>query len=141
MLKNQDQDAAAGVGENGAAGDTRPGGGLGTPIDAPDPLDKYRWPILAGFVVVLVGGAFYIVNRSRSLKVIPTGSASVASSLPLASSGSPATSAHSGLLDGLKEELFQLELEHKQGKISDAEYTETKAALDQTLARALKRKS
>jgi len=43
------------------------------------------------------------------------------------------------LLQGLKEELFQLEMEHKQGKISDAEYTKTKAALDQTLARALKR--
>ena len=42
-------------------------------------------------------------------------------------------------LDGLKDELFQLELEHKQGQISDQEYAKTKAALDQTLARALKR--
>ena len=25
---------------------SRPGGGLGPPIDAPDPLQKYRWPIL-----------------------------------------------------------------------------------------------
>ena len=43
------------------------------------------------------------------------------------------------LMQGLKEELFQLELEHKQGKISDEEYAKTKAALDQTLARAIKR--
>jgi len=44
-------------------------------------------------------------------------------------------------LAGLKEELFDLEMEHKQGKISDVDYLKTKAALDQTLERALKRKS
>jgi hypothetical protein len=146
----QDQEASAGAGGSDANADTRPGGGLGAPIEAPDPLDKYRWYILSGFLVVLVGGAFYIVNRARSVKVIPAGSASSlpsypsGSSVPPASFGSPASStasAHSGLLDGLKEELFQLELEHKQGKISDAEYASTKAALDQTLTRALKRKS
>jgi hypothetical protein len=45
------------------------------------------------------------------------------------------------LLEGLKEELFELEVEHKQGRISQQEYEKTKAALDQTLARALKRES
>ena len=45
------------------------------------------------------------------------------------------------LLEGLKEELFDLEVEHKQGRISQQEYETTKAALDQTLQRALKRES
>ena len=45
------------------------------------------------------------------------------------------------LLEGLKEELFQLEVEHKQGRISQQEYEKTKAALDHTLQRALKRES
>jgi hypothetical protein len=45
------------------------------------------------------------------------------------------------LLEGLKEELFELEVEHKQGRISQQEYEKTKAALDQTLQRALKRES
>jgi hypothetical protein len=45
------------------------------------------------------------------------------------------------LLEALKEELFQLEMEHKQGQISDQEYAKAKSALDQTLARAIKRKS
>jgi len=35
--------------------------------------------------------------------------------------------------------MFQLEVEHKQGKIALAEYEKIKAALDQTLDRALKR--
>jgi len=142
----QDQEASAGGGGSDSNADARPGGGLGAPIEAPDPLDKYRGFILAGFGVVLVAGAIYIVNRARSVKVIPAGSSSsVASSssisVPFAMPASSTPSAHSGLLDGLKEELFHLELEHKQGKISDADYASTKAALDQTLARALKRKS
>ena len=45
------------------------------------------------------------------------------------------------LLEGLKDELFELEVEHKQGRISQQEYEKTKAALDQTLQRALKRES
>jgi hypothetical protein len=44
------------------------------------------------------------------------------------------------LLEGLKEELFELEVERQQGTISVAEYEKAKAALDQTLHRALTRK-
>ena len=45
------------------------------------------------------------------------------------------------LLDALKEELFQLEMERHQGKISADEYEKAKTALDTTLARAAKRAS
>jgi hypothetical protein len=47
----------------------------------------------------------------------------------------------SGLMDGIKEELFQIEVERKQGQISQTEYQNAKTALDQTLARALKREA
>jgi hypothetical protein len=50
-------------------------------------------------------------------------------------------SSSSMLLEGLKEELFQLEVEHKQGSITQQEYESAKAALDQTLQRALKREA
>lgn len=45
------------------------------------------------------------------------------------------------LLEALKEELFDLEVEHKQSRISDEEYEKAKSALDQTLERALKREA
>ena len=45
------------------------------------------------------------------------------------------------LLDALKEELFQLEVERRQDQISQAEYEQAKSALDQTLDRALKREA
>lgn len=41
----------------------RPGGGLGAPIDAPDPLHGSRWWILGGFTVLLGIGAFRARNR------------------------------------------------------------------------------
>ena len=44
------------------------------------------------------------------------------------------------LLEGLKDEMFQLELERKQGHITQSDYEKAKAALDVTLERALKRK-
>src|SRR5260221_978824 len=43
--------------------DNRPGGGLGAPIDAPDPLQQYRWPILIGFALVLAVGAWVVMKR------------------------------------------------------------------------------
>src|SRR4029077_4953564 len=49
--------------------DSRPGGGLGPPIDAPDPLEKYRWYILGGFGIVLAGGAVSTPKPSRSVAV------------------------------------------------------------------------
>ena len=45
------------------------------------------------------------------------------------------------LLEGLKEELFQLEVDRKQGQITQQEYETAKAALDHTLERALKREA
>jgi hypothetical protein len=43
----------------------RPGGGLGPPIEAPDPLQEYRWQILAGLTVLVVAGAVYVVRKTR----------------------------------------------------------------------------
>jgi hypothetical protein len=45
-----------------------------------------------------------------------------------------------GLLGTLKEELFTLETDHLEGKLSDSEYEEQKQALELVLRRALSRK-
>src|ERR1700684_3586619 len=140
--------------------DNRPGGGLGVPIDAPDALQKYRWPILFGFAVLLAIGGWVVTKRQPMTSAAagatsggkvaaatgdpaanlrsssPSSSAAVTSSNPVVSA--PASKS-SMLLEALKEELFQLEVEKKQGKITPAEYEKARAALDQTLDRALKR--
>ena len=135
--------------------DNRPGGGLGVPIDAPDALQKYRWPILFGFAVLLAVGGWVVTKRqpatsapaSTAAKPIATNTSGGTPRTPAvpAISAAAATSApapapkSSLLLEALKEELFQLEVEKKQGKITPADYDKARAALDQTLERALKR--
>ena len=131
------------------ASNNRPGGGLGAPIDAPDALQQYRWPILGGFALLLAIGGWIVTKRQTS----PSPPAAAASASP-APPSNPATASRpappstapsvpaakpSMLLEALKEELFQLEVERKQGKITPEDYEKAKAALDQTLERALKR--
>ncbi|MGB2602706.1 MAG: carboxypeptidase-like regulatory domain-containing protein [Candidatus Sulfotelmatobacter sp.] len=139
----------------GTQANNRPGGGLGPPIDAPDPLQKYRWWILGGFAALLVVGGVYVASRqqsaARALARQKTGS-SVSSAMQEEDDYAPAeilstpsvrsaARPTSMLMEGIKEELFQLEVERKQGQISQADYDKAKAALDQTLERALKREA
>ncbi len=133
---NQTGDQAGQTAAPPSAADTRPGGGLGPPIDAPDPLQKYRWYLLGGFAVLLIAGAVYIAGRSRNVA-----EPNFESAVETADRDREAQPARrpSMILEALKEEMFQLELDHKQGRISKEEYDKAKSALDQTLDRALKR--
>ena len=132
------QGGAPPPGANAVAGrDSRPGGGIGPPIDAPDPLEKYRWYILGGFAIVLTMGAFYIVGGSKARATAEFRPAR--SERPEVSPKPKPAGQPSVLLEALKEEIFQLELDHKQGRISQEEYDKAKGALDQTLERALRR--
>jgi hypothetical protein len=52
--------------EDQTASKERPGGGLGALIDAPDPLQGYRFQILAGLILLAAAGAVHVVRRTRS---------------------------------------------------------------------------
>jgi len=146
--------AGGGGGQGGGMAQRRggPGGGLGAPEETPDPLHRYRGFILGGLAVALALGVFYVVTRpkpaiavSNAVPQQPAATAKRAAALP-SRVDAPAvamTPPRNGdrLLDALKEELFQLEMERHQGKISAEEYEKAKGALDTTLARAAKRAS
>jgi hypothetical protein len=135
----------------------RPGGGLGPPTDAPDPLQKYRWWILGGCAGALIMAAVWIAWRQQSGRRASErsmGSVSSITSMQEPDDYQPTEASvlksersfgvakpAFALMDGIKEELFQIEVERKQGQISQAEYLEAKAGLDQTLARVLKREA
>jgi hypothetical protein len=160
VLENA-QEGAQGANQGGepaqsapsAQANNRPGGGLGPPIDAPDPLQKYRWWILGGFAAVLAIGGVYVASRQQSAAraLARQRAASSMSTLheedeyePAEILSTPAPRAarsRSMLMEGIKEELFQLEVERKRGEITQAEYDKAKSALDQTLERALKREA
>jgi hypothetical protein len=124
-----DASAPAGGG-NAAAADTRPGGGLGTPLDPEgtnDPWAKYKWWILGGLGLLLAGGAGVMLKNGP-----PQTSASVATAAPFAVGPT-------ALLAALKEELFAVETDKLQGRLSESEYVEQKTALEIVLRRALQR--
>jgi Carboxypeptidase regulatory-like domain len=146
----QSGDASGGMGGGGsqaAANDNRPGGGLGAPIDAPDPLHSYRVYILGAFALILVMGGAYIVSRSNHPHPATASAGKVEAGSPEAAAAfadfvepsAPARDRNALLLEAMKEQLFQLELDRQQGKISPDEYAKAKAALDETIKRALSR--
>ena len=160
------------MGGAGAADESRPGGGLGKPIDAPDGLAKYRWYIFGVLLTVLIGGGIWTHERTKQAEaedgpaLPPPGSAAALQSTaryappkqrayaapqtyaappeyavqPSAYAAAPPPAPSNLLLAALKEELFQLEIERQQGKLAPEEYDKARAALEQTLQRALNRK-
>ena len=126
--------AAAGAAGASTAGgnpnaDTRPGGGLGTPLDKDaerDPWTKYRWWIIFGFGLLLAGGAGMMLG-------FPTKSATGTAYHPT-QSVAPGTA-----LQVLRDELFAVETDRLEGRLSEAEYAELKAAYDIVLRRSLAR--
>ena len=145
---SQQAQAQGGAGMGAQQDDNRPGGGLGRPIDSPDALAAYRWPLLILLLVILFGVAYLALSRTsgRTPVTAEGDSVPVPNEPPRVSSAPPVTPARpanassgNALLDAMKEELFQLEIERQQGQISAEEYEAQKTALDQTLKRALAR--
>jgi hypothetical protein len=109
-----DQQVQQGGGENA----NRPGGGIGAPINTPDPLSKYRWWIIGLVALVMVAGAGFVMSRQETPAAAP-----VADPKAL-------------LESAIKEELFALESEKIAGKISQEEYAQARAGLERLMKRA-----
>ena len=135
-----------------AESSNRPGGGLGPPIDAPDPLNKYRWSVMGGSAAVLLIGGIYVTARrkltTRALRRQQCPSLTAAmqakrdperpdAAVP-EETRVPVAAGQAKLMNGIREELFKIEVEHKRGHMSQADYEKAKAVIDQTLNRALK---
>ncbi len=138
--------------QSAAANNTRPGIGLGAPIDTPDPLHKYKWWILSLAAVLLAVGAAFLMKQNQPVAATAGGPAvplaNIASATkptegykpPLAAAAmrtNGAESHRSRLMEALKEELFALETERLEGRIAPDEYEKQKGALEVVIVRAL----
>lgn len=138
--------------QSAAANNTRPGIGLGVPIDTPDPLHKYKWWILSLAAVLLAVGAAFLLKQNQPVAATAGGPAVPIPELPsptkptegfkspvVATAVRPtsAESHRSKLMEALKEELFALETERLEGRIPPDEYERQKGALEIVLVRAL----
>ena len=119
------------------ANDTRPGGGLGPPVDTPDPLQKYKPWLLGGLGVLLLGGAVWLLRgRPR------TDRRSIGREDPDFTNefaGEP--SEPRALRPALERALLALEREHALDVIGEDEYLESRMALQRLLHRALAREA
>ena len=79
-------------------------------------------------VVALAAGAFFVYSANQPA---------------VAAAADPAKSLdrNAALLEAMKEEMFDLETERLQGKLSPQEYEAAKSALDKTLRRAMQRQA
>ena len=60
----------AGMGDSGSADNAgRPGGGIGVPINSPDPLTKYKWWILGVLTLLLIAAAGYFLRKGNDRTV------------------------------------------------------------------------
>jgi hypothetical protein len=117
-MPRESQAGGAGQPEN-----NRPGGGLGLPNQMPDPLQSGQWLFLGVLSLFLAAGAVYVYTANQNVPV----------------AAGPQN--RGMLMDALKEEVFQLEADRLQGKVSQQDYQSAKAALDKTLQRAVQRQS
>ncbi len=130
------QQSAGGDGTVAATDNTAPGKGLDNPLDPEgnrEPLAKYKWWIL-GILALLLAVAAGILLRKPTT---PAVAAAPLETLPPVSVVPIST--HELLLQVLKDELFSLETDHLQQRISDEDYAQQKAALELILRRALQR--
>jgi hypothetical protein len=130
------QGAPQGDNGQGSVAGNQPGGGIGEPINTPDPLSKYKWWILGGIGLLLAAAAAFLLRRPAMAGAVAAGG-----SVPTASYAAPVAhpTGNAALLAALKEELFAIESEKIAGALSAGEYAEQKAALETVLKRALKK--
>lgn len=129
-----------------ASADTRPGIGLNNPLNEGgdrDPWSKYKWWILAGLALLLAGAAGILLRKpAGTVAGIGPSAHPAPGAFPPYPTSVPSPAAAGGLLlNALKEELFTLETEHLQNRISETDYAEHKGALEAVLRRALSRTS
>ncbi|HET9365772.1 MAG TPA: carboxypeptidase-like regulatory domain-containing protein [Candidatus Angelobacter sp.] len=101
------------------------------------------WYVLAGIIVIVVGGGYLLwrwsANASRDQGRSTSAAKRKAAKARRAASPEPITNSQETMLDTLKDELFQLEQDRLEGNVSTEEYEKSKAGLDALIRRQLKK--
>jgi hypothetical protein len=123
------------------AGDAQPAGAAATPSSGGASVTNLQ--ISGAVMFVILVGAFVLWRKAAAAKSAgqSTGGRPVPASKARAQAQTPsAKAAPADMLDVLKDELFQLETDRVNGKISQEEYEKTKAGLDTLFRRQMKKK-
>lgn len=128
-------------GQTVAVSGNQPGGGIGAPIDTPDPLSKYKWWLLGCLALLFAAATGFLLRTPSGAPAIPGAEGRLMRSgqgAPRFASPAIPEEADAILLSGLKDELFALESEKLSGTLNAEDYATQKAALASALKHALK---
>lgn len=134
------------AGEGLAPHDTQGGGepapsppANASPSTTSSPRSGAFWYVLAGIIVIVVGGGYLLWRRSARTLRDQGGSTSAAKRKAAKARRAAVPPEQETMLDTLKDELFQLEQDRLNGKVSTEEYEKSKAGLDALIRRQLKK--
>src|ERR1041385_7157690 len=131
---------------NEAAGSGNPGQPASESSSAPIPSSsggtrEALWFIVGALVILIGGGAFVMWRKGAAARAAAQNpKANKVASRAKAQAQTQAAKPQGDMLEVLKDELFQLETDKLNGKISQEEYEKAKAGLDTLFRRQLKRK-
>jgi hypothetical protein len=106
-----------------------------------DRSGKSQWYILGGLGVLLAAGTISIARRSTKRGLPPPVLPELQNEVAVSDAMSEPVDESKLILNDLKEQLFRLEVEHKQNRISQPEYEKAMTALRQNLDWAMTRKA
>jgi hypothetical protein len=134
------------------------GGGVAPGLDAPEnntPAqaavaasgNSLMWVVSAVLVLAVAGGGFWLWRRSSASTAGGAGAKAAkipAKNMPArnprgAASSGKATAPQEDFLEALKDELFQLERDRAEGKLSQEQYEKAKSGLEALIRRQLKK--
>lgn len=127
------------------AGDASPDAPAGAvPAGASDSKSNTLWYVLAAMIIVVAGGAFWLWKKSPGAardkgKAASAGKAQANKARRAGAAPAQEMSSQDSMLETLKDELFQLETDRLNGRVSNEEYEKSKAGLDALLRRQLKK--
>ena len=98
------------------------------------------WFIVGAVVLLIGGGAAFVLWRRNAAAKVDRSSKNAKPAGKARAQDQSAKAAPADMLEVLKDELFQLETDRLNGKISQQEYDKTKAGLDTLFRRQMKRK-
>jgi hypothetical protein len=124
---------------NGAGEGQPAGGGSAAAPSSSGGSSGILWFVASAIVILIGGGAFVLWRRGATAKV-GGGSKNAKPAAKARVQAQSAKSEPADMLAVLKDELFQLETDKLNGKISQEEYEKTKAGLDTLFRRQMKRK-
>ena len=128
----------------GGGNPSQPTGESSTPIPSSSGGTREALWFIVGALVILIGGGVFLMWRksaaARAAAHDPKAARAASKAKAQTQTQTQTAKPQGDMLDVLKDELFQLETDRVNGKISQEEYEKSKAGLDTLFRRQMKRK-